>query len=341
MKQQIKTICTIGPASEDPTILGELVANGMDVARLNFSHATNEQFLRVKDLIEEYAIVYGKKVHIMLDLQGPRMRCGDIPETGMLLEEGSTVWFSTDAHDHKAIHINDPFLHEDIKVNHPLYLANGDLELAVTKLDGKRIEARVVRGGILHARKGVNVPETNVTSRGLTEKDIEDVQFGIANGATMVAMSFVKDGEDIRRLRQYIADTTIKIVAKVEIKQALLHLDDIIAQSDIIMVARGDLGIELPLETLPLVQKDIIRRCLKANKPAIVATQMLMSMVDHPRPTRAEVSDAANAVLDGAEYLMLSDETAFGKYPVEALQYLVKTAQKVEEYQYTEQANAF
>lgn len=329
---KIKTICTIGPATGTAEMIEKLIVTGMDIARFNMSHKSYEEFLEQQRWIKEYSILHGKDVKILVDLQGPRMRVGAMPEEGIPLTEGQEVVFTTDSANKEAMHINDPYLHQDIAPNHPLYLANGDLELLVTKVDGNEITAKVVRGGILHSRKGVNVPDTSLTTRGLTDKDVQDVQFAVEQGAEMIAMSFVKDAEDLRNLRSLIGNDNIGIVPKIEIKQALLNIDEIIQESDIVMVARGDLGIEVPLYTLPLIQKDIIRRCKVHGVPAIVATQMLMSMTDHHRPTRAEVSDVANAVIDGADYVMLSDETAFGKYPIQALDYLIKTAQHTKDY---------
>lgn len=338
MDRKTKTICTIGPNSQRPEILEQLVKNGMDIARMNMSHATHDEFNLRKALINEYNTMYGKDVKILMDLQGPRMRVGECGDKGIELREGEIVLFSTNAKNEDAIFVNDPYLHEDIEVDHPMYLANGDLELIITEKNGQDFKALVTRGGTLHSRKGVNLPETNLTTRGLTDKDLADLEFGLKQGIDYVAMSFVKDAEDINNLRTIINNPAIKVIAKIEIKQALYNIDEIIQAVDVIMVARGDLGIEVPLEELPLIQKEMIRRCKKYNTPAIVATQMLMSMVEHYRPTRAEVSDVANAVLDGADILMLSDETAFGKYPVEALKYLVNTARKAEMLQYEEAA---
>lgn len=328
-----KTICTIGPSSEKEEILEQFVTTGMSIARFNFSHAKQHQFIKQKQLILQYAKAHNRQVKILMDLQGPRMRVGEMPDNGLELKEGNTQVFSTDLGNTNAIYINDRYLHEAIEVGHPIFLANGDMELLVQKVEGNTITTTVVRGGILHSRKGVNVPETNVKTPSLTEKDLTDIAFGLEQGIDYVALSFVKNADDIHMLRSQLGDKNIKIVAKIELKIALDHIDDIIKASDVIMIARGDLGIELPLETIPLIQKDLVKRCRAFGKPAIVATQMLMSMVNHHRPTRAEVSDVANAVLDGAWACMLSDETAFGNYPVESLQYLVKTIKSVENHQ--------
>lgn len=321
-----KMVCTIGPASFDPKILEQLVVEGMDIARFNFSHAQYDQFTQSKNLIRNFARKHDRDVKILLDLQGPRIRVGVMPEKGLELKDGQTITFTTNEKNTEAIYISDPYLHEDIAVNHPLYLANGDLELMVTAKKGNEITAKVLRGGLLYSRKGVNVPDTDLTTSGLTEKDMKDIAFGVDSGVDYIALSFVKDATDIERARKHIGTAAIKICSKIERKQAISRLDGIIQASDIIMVARGDLGIEMPLEDIPPLQKEIIKKCKKHDKPAIVATQMLMSMVNHHRPTRAEVSDVANAVFDGAWAVMLSDESAFGKFPVESLQYLRKTA---------------
>lgn len=333
MTRRTKTICTIGPSSESPEILEQLVILGMDIARLNFSHASYEQFLRIQQIIEDLNKKHGCNVELLMDLQGPRIRVGVLPDEGVTLTEGQEVIFSTDPSNSKAIYVNDPYLHTDLKINHPIFLSNGDMELTVEKIDGHEITTRVVRPGILYSRKGVNVPETTLTTKTLTEKDYLDIAFGIKYGVQYIAQSFVRNAEDVNKLRDCLGRNPIKIVPKIERKLAMPNLEEIIEASDAVMVARGDLGIELPLEEIPLMQKEIIKIAMRYNKPSIVATQMLMSMVNHYRPTRAEVSDVANAVLDGAWAVMLSDETAFGKYPIEALGYLIKTIEKIEEFQ--------
>jgi pyruvate kinase len=321
-----KIICTIGVSSESPTVLEQLVVTGMDIARLNFSHATFEQYVRVKTLLTRYNTMYHTAVTMMVDLQGPRMRVGELPAEGLELIQGSCVTFSTDSMDSDAIYISDPYLHQDVLPSHPLFLANGDMELRVTKVHEQQITAEVVRGGILHSRKGVNVPGTSLTTRGLTDKDRRDVAFAVEQQADYIAMSFVETGEDMNELRAVVNKSSIKTIAKIERQQAVQNLDSIIDASEILMVARGDLGAEIPVEEIPMLQKHIIRRARARGKPSIVATEMLLSMVDHPVPTRAEVSDVANAVLDGAWGVMLSDETAAGEFPIQATKYLAKTA---------------
>lgn len=323
----------MGPACTSVDILEEMVAAGMDIARFNFSHADHDQFHDFMRVLTPLGEKHGKRIETLIDLQGPRIRVGTLPPKGRELKESEIVTFSTVSSNRENIHIDDPYLHENIEVNHPLYLSNGDIELIVIQKKNTEIIARVVRGGILHSRKGVNVPETNLTTSGLTEKDLVDSAFAAKENVDYIGLSFVKDVDDIQKLRAHLQDASTKIIAKIERRKALEHLDEIIMEADAVMVARGDLGIEVPLEDLPLIQKDIIKRCTMQNKPSIVATQMLMSMVHHHRPTRAEVTDVANAVLDGAWAVMLSDETSFGNYPVESVRYLAKVIDKIEAFQ--------
>lgn len=333
----IQTICTIGPNTNDPKLLGRLIQEGMDVARFNFSHCQPEEFRKARTLLEKLSSKRRKKVRVLQDLQGPRMRVGMLPKRGIVLEDGKEQLF-TISKKGKGITMDHPQLFEDIRPGDPIYLSNGDIQLVTLDKTRTQIKARVLRGGILYARKSVNLPRTNVTVSSLTEKDIRDVELGVKGGVDFIALSFVTNVSDILLLRKYIRQYSkgrkrIRIIAKIEKPQALSHLDGIIEAADAIMVARGDLGIELPLEEIPLFQKSIIARANILGTPTIVATQMLMSMVNHFFPTRAEVSDVANAVLDGASGLMLSDETAFGNYPVESLQYLVRIIERTERFQ--------
>jgi len=336
MRIKTKAICTIGPTSENEDIFERLVIQGMDIVRLNFSHATPIQFIKIKKLIDKFNVKYRKRVQILVDLQGPRMRVGNLPIDGIKLEEGKNILFSTDLQNKEAIYINNPYLHFDIEIGHPIYLSNGDMEVMVVDKNGLTVKTKVIRGGILYSKKGLNFPKTDLKTKGLTAKDLKDIEFGVKNKADFIALSFVRDSKDISEARKLIKGSRIKIISKIERYPAIQNLEEIIKASDLIMVARGDLGIEMPIENLPVLQKEIIEKSIKLRKPSIVATQMLASMVNHYRPTRAEVSDIANAVLDGAWGLMLSDETAFGKYPVNALDYLVRTIQKTEQYEILE-----
>ncbi len=314
-----KIVATIGPNSSSLPTLKKLVEAGMDIARINCSHATPIEIRQRVTRIRTAAKAVHRRVEVMLDLQGPRLRVSNVPSTGRVLRDGEVVVFDTKlAHHRQSIHIDDPYLHQDIKVGHPLFLANGLMELMVTKVYETSIHARVVRGGLLLNRKGVNVPQTKLTTSGLTPKDILDVQRGLDAGVDLIALSFVQSAKDVQQLRA-LTKGRVGIVAKIEMAVALGHLTEIIKTSDMIMVARGDLGCEVPPEEVPFLQKKMVKLANKHRRPAIVATQMMISMVSAPHPTRAEVSDVANAVLDGAAMVMLSDETAAGQYPVEAV----------------------
>ncbi|MCL4400175.1 pyruvate kinase [Patescibacteria group bacterium] len=327
-----KIIATLGPASEDKETIFKLVESGLDIARMNFSHCTEEEFLSRKKFLGLAAKKSGRKIAILQDLQGPRIRVGEMPKDGLKLKEGDLVVFSTSRSDKSAIFVDNPYLHLDIKKGEPIYLANGDMELMTSRVKENRIYAEVTRGGILYSRKAVNVPDTKLSVSGLTYKDKKDLQFGLKNGVDYVAISFVQSAKDMETARK-IVGTKARIIAKIETALALKNIDSIIQSSDGIMIARGDLGIEIPEEKLPFIQKNLIRHASWHNKASITATQMLTSMISHDHPTRAEVSDIANAIWDGTDAVMLSDETASGKYPVLALKTMVKIVKQVESFE--------
>jgi pyruvate kinase len=331
MDMRTKIIATIGPASGSKEMIAKFVAAGMDVARVNFSHCKDEDFIKIKTRIAAASRAAKRKIVIMQDLQGPRIRVGVLPSEGYKLVEGETVVFTTEKDDAAkgAIFIDSPRLHKDIRKGELIYLANGEMELVVTRIAGRRITARVARGGTLYSRKGVNLPDTKLSNSGLTRKDIRDVRFGLAHGVRTFAISFVQSAKDVEELR-VIVGKKAKIIAKIETALALKNIDGIIQASDVIMIARGDLGIEIAPERLPFIQKHLIRQASWYGKGTITATQMLMSMVDHARPTRAEVSDIANAVWDGTDAVMLSDETASGRYPLEALKMMARVVAQAE-----------
>jgi pyruvate kinase len=336
-----KIIATIGPASDSAEMIQKFVDAGMGVARVNFSHCTDENFLKYKKRLAAAERTAGRKVPIMQDLQGPRIRVGELPAEGYKLVEGEAVIFSTKKEDaggfgkngSRVIFMDSPKLHSDMKTGELIYLANGDMELVVTKIAGNRITARVARGGTLYSRKGVNLPNTKLSNSGLTKKDIRDVKFGLAHGVKLFAISFVQSAKDVEALRR-IVGAKAKIVAKIETAVALENIDGIIAASDAIMIARGDLGIEIAAEKIPFIQKNLIRHAGWYGKGSITATQMLTSMIDHTRPTRAEVSDIANAVWDGTDAVMLSDETASGSYPLESLATMARVVAQAEASQF-------
>ena len=326
-----KIIATIGPRSESKPVLRELVAAGMDIARMNFSHCTYGEYRKRVAALRDSAKRMRRRVAILQDLKDPRIRVGELPKKGRVLRDGERVVFTTAARVPKgAIHIDDPYLHLDMRRGEPIFLANGAMELVVERVAGETIAARVVRGGVLFSRKAVNVPATNLTTSGLTAKDIEDVRFALGVGVDYVALSFVQSAKDVEKLRA-IVGRRAKIIAKIERGIALKNIDQIIQASDGIMVARGDLGTEVPVEQVPFIQKNLIRHAAWHGRSSIAATQMLSSMVDHPHPTRAEVSDIANAVWDGADAVMLSDETAAGSYPVEAVRVMARVVAQAEQ----------
>ena len=325
-------IATIGPKSESSAKLKELAKAGMNIARLNFSHATFEQWEETKKYLSQIKEETGIDVKMMMDLQGPRIRVGYLKHEIEIKKGETYLFFYGKANiNRRQIPIDHPDLYKDVRIGERFYLVNGMIEMEVTKVRSKKIFATAKNSGILVSRKSINIPETNLSGSILSQKDIEDAKFGISNGADYICLSFVQSSSDIKELRKIIGEKT-PVIAKIERASALKDIDNIIKASDGIMVARGDLGIEVPIEEVPIIQKDLIRHAHQCNKPAIVATEMLSSMMDRLRPTRAEVSDIANAIFDGADAIMLSDETASGKYPVEAVKMMKKIAQRADEY---------
>ena len=342
MVKQTKIVCTIGPACKDAAMLEKMVMGGMNVARLNFSHGTHEEHAAMIATIRAVAEKTGEPVTILQDLQGPKIRVGELPKEGVMLTNGATVIFSTaaDAAAPTKIPVTYAGLHKDVKPGDAVLLDDGLLEVKVIKVEGMDIFCEVVNGGILTSHKGFNLPTASLSVPAITEKDEADVRFGVSQGVDWVALSFVRSAKDIEDLRAMIQREVsaqgvkekypINIIAKIEKHEAIKNIDEIIAAVDGIMVARGDLGIETPAEEVPLAQKRIIAKCLAAAKPVIVATQMLDSMIRNPRPTRAEVSDIANAVIDHTDAVMLSGETASGKYPLEAVETMARVIKETE-----------
>ncbi|MFA4942139.1 MAG: pyruvate kinase [Patescibacteria group bacterium] len=328
-----KIVATIGPKSQDYEILKEMIISGVNIVRINFSHATPEQYYAIKTNLDRIKAETGLEVKIIFDLQGPRIRIGKLAHE-VEMREGDVYSFLYNAGnvDNMEIPIDDDGLINDVKIGDPFYLANGDLELRIVDIKDGAIMARVERGGLLLSRKAINIPKTILRRDILTAKDLEDIKFALTVNPDYVAMSFVQNGDDVKHLRSLLGDSKIGIIVKIERATALNHIDEIIRESDGVMVARGDLGIEVPLEDLPIIQKNLIRHAHWHDKPAIVATQMMISMVTHSRPTRAEVSDVANAIFDGADSLMLSDETAAGEYPVETIKIMKRIIDKTNYY---------
>ena len=327
-----KIIATLGPASEPEPVLRRLIAAGMNVARLNFSHGTRSQHGRTIRLVRRLAREAGVPLAILQDLQGPKIRVG-LLSSPLDLKEGAAVAL-TIGRKAAAGRIPIPFagLGRALRRGSRILMKDGTIELVVTGRRGSEIQCRVVRGGTLGAHQGVNLPGVRIRSRALTAKDVRDLKFGLRHGVDAVALSFVRTAADLRHARRVMGRLggAVPLVAKLEKAEAIANLDEIVAEADAVMVARGDLGVELPAEGVPLLQKRIIRRANARGIPAITATQMLESMVHAERPTRAETSDVANAVLDGTDAVMLSAETAVGQYPVEAVTTMAQIAAAVE-----------
>lgn len=318
-----KIVCTLGPSSNSKETIRRMIDAGMNVTRHNFSHGTHEEHRALFAAVRQAAREAGRIVGIMADLQGPKVRVGRFREGQATLEAGQPFVITTRAVEGGAREVSTTYtgLPGDVHGGDTLLLDDGLIALAVERVEGPDIHCRVVVGGVLKNNKGINVPTAALSVPAITEKDFEDARFAVEQGADFLAMSFVRRPEDVLRMRRFLSElrANVPIVTKVEKPQALEVIDDIIAVSDAIMVARGDLGVEMPTEEVPAIQKQLIAKCNRQGKPVITATQMLESMVHNPRPTRAEASDVANAVLDGSDAVMLSAESASGKYPVEAV----------------------
>ncbi|MDH5759633.1 MAG: pyruvate kinase [Gemmatimonadota bacterium] len=324
-----KVVCTLGPASSAPATILEMVRGGMDVARINMSHGEREDHRRAIEAVRFAADKTGRPVAILVDLSGPKIRVGDLEEPIELSVGDSVVLAPAGAAGPGEIPTTYEPLSREIKAGQSVLMDDGLLELRCVGTDGARTRLEVVRGGTLKSRKGINLPEVNVQAPSLTPKDLEDLDFALEMGAEYVALSFVRRPEDVVDLKERIGGRAL-VVAKIEKVQALQNIEEILAETDAVMVARGDLGVELPFERVPLAQKRIVQLANFYGRPVITATQMLESMIDYPRPTRAEASDVANAILDGTDAVMLSGETAVGDFPLLALEALVRIGTEVQ-----------
>lgn len=333
--RRTKIVCTIGPSCNTQEGIENLFLHGMNVARVNFSHGTHEDHARTIGFIRNTARENNYSIPVLMDLQGPKIRVGQMKDGGQLLEEGTTITITGESVEGTStvIPIDYEKLVDEAEEGNIILLDDGLLEFKITKKLEKNLEAKVIVGGVLKSRKGVNLPNVKISIPALTEKDIKDLEFGLKQDADYVALSFVRSAEDVIDLKKRIeaAGSEAAVISKIEKPEALEVIDEIIAESDGIMVARGDLGIEIATEEVPFVQKMIIEKCRAVGKPVITATQMLDSMINNPRPTRAESSDVANAVLDGTDAVMLSGETAAGKYPLEAVNVMDRICRKIEE----------
>ncbi len=332
--RKTKIVCTIGPASDSPEVIGKLIDAGMNVARINFSHGTREEHLARLKTLRRVAEEKGAVLGIMQDIQGPKIRIGDLPGK-VMLEVGQTFIITTEecVGSRDRVSVNYPKLPQDVRPGNVIYLDDGLLKLEVTEVKSNDVYCQVAIGGELSSRKGVTLPGVSVDLPAVTEADIEDIKFGVKHGVDMVAASFVRTAEGVETVREAIrsAGADIPVIAKIENHEGVENIDEIIEAADGIMVARGDMGVEMRPEDVPFIQKMIISKCNEAGKPVITATQMLDSMIRNARPTRAEVTDVASAILDGTDAVMLSGETAVGKYPVLAVETMSRIAERAEQ----------
>ncbi|MEM6838906.1 MAG: pyruvate kinase [Cyanobacteria bacterium P01_C01_bin.120] len=332
-----KIVATIGPASSSRDTILAMAKAGMNVARLNFSHGSYANHTQMIQLLRSVSEELDMPITLLQDLQGPKIRVGQIANGAMDLVTGETLTLmpigAAAAEQMNCVEIDYPYLAEDAQPGMQVLLDDGLLELQIEAVEPPHVICRIVQGGLLKSRKGVNLPDLSLRLPSMTEKDIEDLSFGVSQGVDWVSLSFVRSGDDIRALKMMLQEQGVPempVIAKIEKPQAIANLDDILAATDGVMVARGDLGVEMKAERVPLLQKRIIRACNSQSIPVITATQMLDSMIEHARPTRAEASDVANAIIDGTDAVMLSGESAVGKFPVLAVKMLARIASDVE-----------
>jgi len=335
IQNRAKTVCTIGPSSANPIILEKLFDAGMDVVRFNFSHGEHALFSEWLNSVRTLAEKKERCIAVLQDLQGPRIRVGgDFPKEGVTLKHGEMVTIGYGEYKKGFIPIDFKNLLKDISKGTIIFLVDGVIELEVISVGEKVAKAKVLAGGTVFPRKGVNIPNAKLSISSITEKDRKDLVWGVENDVDYMALSFVRSAEDIKELRSLIRkvkkDSEVKIIAKIEKPEAVADIDAIMREADGIMIARGDLGIEIPAGEIPIVQKKIILKAIEIGKPVITATQMLESMINNPTPTRAEISDVGNAILDGTDAVMLSGETASGAYPIRAVQAMDKIITKIE-----------
>ncbi len=320
MLRKTKLVCTIGPSSSSSQMIGKLVRAGMNVARLNFSHGTQKEHAEVIKTVRDFSTVLDTPVAILLDLPGSKPRTGRLKKQGIYICEGDIFSLTSQKvlGDEHRISVDFPAFFNDLKIGDPIFLNDGAIQLKVISATNIEVKCKVVAGGLLSDSRGINVPGVTLNVPSITSEDIKNLAFAVEQEVDFVALSFVRSAADIQTVKQILQQkqASIPLIAKIEKHEGVNDIDKIIAEADGIMIARGDLGIEIPLKRVPIVQKEIIQKCNQAGKPVIVATQMLESMIDAVRPTRAEVSDVANAILDSTDAVMLAAETAVGKYPV-------------------------
>ena len=332
---QTKIVCTLGPGSDDEQILTKLLLNGMNVARMNFSHGDHAEHLDRLTRFREIRDRLELNTPVLLDTKGPEIRVGKFVDGKVNLINGEEFFLTPEdiTGDSKGCRINYDCMYKDVVIGQTLLIDDGNIELKVERIDGKVIFCKIIVGGILTNNKSLNAPDADILLPFLNDRDILDIKFAVEHEYDFIALSFTRSAEDVslvRNLLKEINGTRIKLIAKIENRQGVDNIMEIIDAADGIMVARGDLGVEIPLQEVPQIQKKLINLCYQAGKPVITATQMLESMIRNPRPTRAEVSDVANAIYDGTSCVMLSGETAIGKYPVESLETMVKIIRETE-----------
>lgn len=333
--KRTKIVATIGPSSNSREVLEAMIEAGINVCRVNFSHGSYEDHLKTIQIIREINREKKKFTAILADLQGPKIRVGKVEDNGIQLKEGKELIITTKkcVGTAEKVFINYEQFPADVSNGETVLLDDGKLVLKVINTNKRdEVVTKVVHGGILSSNKGVNLPNTKLSLPSLTDKDLQDLDFALENNVEWIGLSFVRTARDIIELKHIIASKQrrTKVVAKIEKPEAIEEIDDIIAQTDGLMVARGDLGVEIPMENVPMLQKMLVRKCLRAAKPVIIATQMMESMIDNISPTRAEVNDVANAVLDGADAVMLSGETSVGKFPVKVVETMTRIILEVE-----------
>ena len=334
--RKTKIVCTLGPATDKGDVLENLIRNGMNVARCNFSHGSYQEHKKRIDRVKELRETYHTATAIMLDTKGPEIRLGLFKGQGTDLKEGQkfTLYAEEREGDKDGISITYPNLYQDVEVGTTILIDDGLVEMEVVELEGTKIVCLVKNGGKISDHKGVNVPDAKLSMPFLSDKDKEDLLFGIQNDVDFVAASFVRRADDIRKMRKFLDDHggyDVHIIAKIENREGVENIDEILQAAEGVMVARGDMGVEIPYEEVPVIQKMMIKKGMEAGKQIITATQMLDSMMKNPRPTRAETTDVANAIYDGTGAIMLSGETAAGLYPVEALETMVRIADRTEQ----------
>jgi pyruvate kinase len=335
MIRKTKIVCTIGPATDSPEMIEALIKAGMNVARLNLSHGYSDEHLTRIKLIRECSEKLGANVGILLDIKGPKIRLGELEPDKFNVEAGQELILTTEycVGTPSKIFVNYPYLVDDVHPGDTIYIDDGLIELAVVSKTGKQVICKALVGGSIGSRKGVTLPGVDVKLPPLTEEDIKHIKFGVENGVDFIAASFVRTADNVMAVKELIASFggDVPVIAKIENGEGIRNIDAIVAAADGVMVARGDMGVEIPPEEVPMAQKMIIEKCNDQGKPVITATQMLDSMIRNPRATRAEITDVANAILDGTDAVMLSGETAVGKYPIKAVSLMNRVAIRVEE----------